>query len=240
MTVSTREIAATFDLRAPDYATSDWHEQCAERLTAQCGGAATLLPCAAMKRRTLLQWLASAAAILPFERVRLLAQPRELTPEALDTLRQIAPTLLPSSLGSRGVATVVDGFAVWVRDYREGVPLAHGYGHPRLARTGPTPASRYITQLADLDAAAGDKGQKWAALDLESRRALLDASLSKANVRNLPGRPMGQHVVSDFMAFYFRSSAANDLCYNAQIKREICRPIAITIKKPVPLVDGRE
>ena len=34
-----------------------------------------------MKRRTLLQWMISAAAVLPFERIRLLAQPRELTPD---------------------------------------------------------------------------------------------------------------------------------------------------------------
>ncbi|OFW07071.1 MAG: hypothetical protein A3H96_13710 [Acidobacteria bacterium RIFCSPLOWO2_02_FULL_67_36] len=188
-----------------------------------------------MKRRTLLQWLAAGAAILPFERVRLLAQPRELTPEALATLREIAPTLLPSSLGTAGASAVVDRFAAWVRDYREGAPLAHGYGHPRLARTGPTPASRYLSQLADLDAAARAKAPTWGALDLEARRSLLDVSLTKAGVRNLPSRPMGQHVVADLMAFYFRSSAANDLCYNAQIRREICRPIAITTKRPAPL-----
>ena len=30
------------------------------------------------------------------------------------------------------------------------------------------------------------------------------------------------------MAFYFRSSEANDDCYHALINREVCRPIAIT------------
>jgi hypothetical protein len=34
------------------------------------------------------------------------------------------------------------------------------------------------------------------------------------------------------MAFYFRSSEANDDCYNALINREVCRPIAITTRKP--------
>ncbi len=38
------------------------------------------------------------------------------------------------------------------------------------------------------------------------------------------------------MAFYFRSSEANDFCYNASIGRELCRPIAITTKRPAPLV----
>ena len=57
----------------------------------------------------------------------------------------------------------------------------------------------------------------------------------KAGVRNLPPRPLGQHVVADLMAFYFRSSEANDDCYQALINREVCRPIAITTRKPEPL-----
>ena len=51
------------------------------------------------------------------------------------------------------------------------------------------------------------------------RRELLDAAFKAADVRNLPGRPDGKHVVADLMAHYFRSSAANDLCYNARIGR---------------------
>ena len=75
----------------------------------------------------------------------------------------------------------------------------------------------------------------WSALDVESRRAILDAAFAKAGVRGLPPRPLGQHVVADLMAFYFRSSEANDDCYNAMINREVCRPIAITTRKPAPL-----
>jgi hypothetical protein len=41
--------------------------------------------------------------------------------------------------------------------------------------------------------------------------------------------------VADLMALYFRSSEANDVCYRASIQREMCRPIAITTKKPAPL-----
>lgn len=182
-----------------------------------------------------MQWVGAGAALLPFERLRLLAQPKALTPEALVALRSIAPTLLPSSLGGPGQAAVVDRFAAWVRDYREGVPLAHGYGHPRLVKTGPTPASRYMSQLTELESAARGKGATWSALDLDARRALLDASLAKAGVRSLPQRPTGQHVVSDLMAFYFRSSEANDLCYRARINREICRPLAVTTKPPARL-----
>jgi hypothetical protein len=188
-----------------------------------------------MKRRTLLQWIASIAAALPLERIRLLAQPRELTPEAIATLHEVAPTVIPASLGSARIRAIADKFAAWAREYREGVPLAHGYGHPRLQRTAASPLPVYIAQLAALDAAARAEGGRWSALDLETRRSLLDRAFAKAGVKALPGRPDGQHVVADLMAFYFRSSEANDFCYSAAIGREICRPIAITTKRPSPL-----
>jgi hypothetical protein len=188
-----------------------------------------------MKRRSLLEWMISAAAVLPFARLRLLAQPRELTPDAIATLREIAPTVLPASLGPARIGDAVEKFVAWTRGYRENVALAHGYGHPRLQKTPPSPVPGYVAQLAALDADARKRGGRWSTLDVEARRALLDAAFTKAGVRNLPQRPNGQHVVSDLMAFYFRSSEANDYCYGALIQREVCRPIAITTKRPAPL-----
>jgi hypothetical protein len=187
-----------------------------------------------MERRSLLQWVASAAAVLPFERIRLLAQPRDLTPEAVALLHDIAPTVLPAALGPARIRDTVDKFVAWTRGYREGVPMTHGYGHPRLQRTGASPVPGYLLQLNALDRAARAKGGRWAALDMETRRALLSDAFAAAGVRNLPIRPGGQHVVADLMAFYFRSSEANDDCYRALINREACRPIAITIRRPAP------
>jgi hypothetical protein len=187
-----------------------------------------------MKRRTLLQWTAGLAAVLPFERIRVLAQPRELTPDAIATLREIAPTVLPMELGTARISATVDRFVAWTRGYREGVPLAHGYGHPRLVRSGPSPTPGYIAQLAALRDEARAKGGPWPSLDADTRRAILDAAFTKAGIRNLPPRPTGQHVVADLMAIYFRSSEANDDCYKAMINREVCRPIAITTKRPEP------
>jgi hypothetical protein len=188
-----------------------------------------------MKRRTLLQWLAAIPAIIPFESARLFGQRRELTPEAIAELHEIAATVLPSTLGDVRVRSITDKFVAWTRGYREGVALTHGYGHPRLQKSGPSPVPAYLAQLAGLSAEAKAKGARWSALDVETRRSLLDASLVKAGVRNLPPRPIGQHVVADLMAFYFRSSEANDDCYHALINREVCRPIAITTRKPAAL-----
>jgi hypothetical protein len=188
-----------------------------------------------MKRRALIQWFASAAAVLPFERARVWAQPREFTPEATSILREVATTVLPASLGAARVRTEVDRFVAWTRAYREGVALTHGYGHPRLQKTPPSPMPAYLAQLAALDANARAKGGAWRTLDLETQRALIDAAFVKAGVRGLPPRPTGQQVVADLMAFYFRSSEANDECYQALIGRETCRPITITTRRPQPL-----
>jgi hypothetical protein len=187
-----------------------------------------------MQRRTLLQWLAAVPALLPLTPLRLLAQPRELTPDAIAELHAIAPTVLPATLGDQRVRSITDKFVAWTRGYREGVALTHGYGHPRLQKSGPSPVPRYVAQLAALAGEAKARGGSWAAMDVETRRAVLDAAFSAAGIRNLPPRPSGQHVVADLMAFYFRSSEANDDCYHALINREVCRPIAITTRKPEP------
>ena len=190
-----------------------------------------------MRRRRLLQWMASAAASWPLLRVRVQAA-NELGPSELAILRDVAPTVLPSHLGARGIEDAVNGFVQWLRDYREGVPLSHGYGLPRLVRSGPSPVIRYGSQLTSLQEAARARGGRFGALGLEQRRALIDEDLKQSSVTSLPGRPDGKHVVSDLMAHYFRSSAATDLCYNARIGRNTSRPIQVTTTRPAPL-NGR-
>lgn len=190
-----------------------------------------------MKRRRAIQTLAAAAAALPLLRVSLDAQ--ELTADQIFLLRDVAGTVLPSSIGRKGQDAAVDAFLTWIREYKEGVALSHGYGEPRLVKSGPTPAPGYATHLTALQAAAKSKGGRFGALPIEARRELLDAAFQAADVRNLPGRPDGRHVVTDLMAHYFRSSAANDLCYNARIGRNTYRAIRVTTVRPAPLNGGR-
>lgn len=190
-------------------------------------------PGVVLKRRTLLQWLGSAAASLPLLRVSLHAD--ELAADHVLVLRDIAATVLPSTLGARGQDEAVDRFLIWIRDYKEGVPLSHGYGDPRLVRTGPSPAPGYAKQIAALQQTARARGGRFGILPLETRRALLDEAFKAAGVQNLPGRPDGRHVIADLMAHYFRSSAANDLCYNSRIGRHTNRAIQVTTVRPRPL-----
>ena len=190
-----------------------------------------------MKRRHALRTLATATALLPLSRVELRAD--ELPADQVFVLRDVAATVLPSSIGATGHNEAVDNFLRWIREYKEGVALSHGYGEPRLVKSGPSPAPGYSKQIIALQQAAQARGGRFGALPLEVRRELLDAAFKAADVRNLPGRPDGKHVVADLMTHYFRSSAANDLCYNARIGRNTYRAIRVTTVRPQPLNGGR-
>jgi len=196
-----------------------------------------------MKRRTLLQWLASSAASWPLMRADLsaldLATAQELQPDQIFVLHDVAVTVLPSAIGRQGQDDAVGNFLKWLREYKEGVALSHGYGEPRLVKSGPSPRAGYLNQLSALQEAAKARGGRFGALPLAVRRELLDAAFKAADVRNLPGRPDGKHVVADLMAHYFRSSDANDLCYNARIGRNTYRAIRVTTVRPQPLNGGR-
>ena len=98
-------------------------------------------------------------------------------------------TVLPSAIGAKGQDEAVDNFLRWIREYREGVPLSHGYGEPRLVRTGPSPAPGYGAQIAAAAAGCHRRGGRFGALPLEIRRAILDAAFKTAGVQNLPAVP---------------------------------------------------
>jgi len=187
-----------------------------------------------MKRRQALKTLATAAAALPLATVGLRAD--ELPADQVFVLRDVAATVLPSAIGSKGQHEAVDHFLRWIRDYQEGIALSHGYGEPRLVKSGPTPAPLYTRQLIALQQAAQVRGGRFGALPVETRRQLLDDAFKSADVRSLPGRPDGKHVVADLMSHYFRSSGANDLCYNARIGRNTYRAIRVTTVRPLPLI----
>lgn len=188
-----------------------------------------------MNRRSLIKLALTATAMSPFVGVRLAAAIQEFGPESVAILRRIARGVLPGELGLRGADEQVERFAAWVRDYREGAELEHGYGRPRIRHAPPSPVDTYAAQLREIDAAARAKGQPFDTLDREVQRAILDASLRAAGVEELPGRPMGRHVVADLMAHYFRSAEANDQAYRALIGQQTCRPIAFVVERPRPL-----
>ncbi len=188
-----------------------------------------------MHRRTWFRSIFSMLAIFPFRRFKVLhAQNVSLSAEHVATLRSVATVVLPTSLESAGAAEVAEKFVQWVREYRSGIPYRHGYGNPSLRRTPPFPIDAYVRQLEALEQAAKEQGRPFDRLAPAAQRAVVESALDKTEGNDLPDRPTGEHVITDLMGFYFRSSEANDLCYRADIGRYKCRPLARTTERPRP------
>lgn len=183
-----------------------------------------------MQRRSLLQSLMALAAWRPWA--------RSVSAQAVfgeghrPQLLALAGTVLPTDLGDDGQRAAVDQFLRWVRDYRAGAERDHGYGVTALRTTAASPAANYATQLEALDREAGGA---LATAALSVRRRVVEAAVTAAGVKDLPGRPTGGHVATDLMAFYFNSPAANDLAYRRAIGRDACRNLAGSDARPNPL-----
>lgn len=205
-----------------------------------------------LTRRRFVQWVSSVLAALPFGRMlargtstagaaSLAAAAAPVAAAAMEEtaplLRAIAPVVLPSALGSEGINQTVTRFLVWTRDYKAGAQKDSGYGHTRLRTTGPDPAPRYVAQLNELAAEAQRQySRPLTDLSAAEKTTLLEAELAKPGApRDLPFQPDGRHILTDFMSFYFRSSEANDLCYQAQIGRDTCRALDDSTERPPPL-----
>jgi hypothetical protein len=158
------------------------------------------------------------------------------------TLTALGEAVLPAkALGTAGVTRAVAAFRDWGAGYREGAELNHGYGTARLRSTGPTPLTRWMTQLDALDNAARAAHQKaFAALTVEQRDALVRAALEGQRVDRLPSAVDAPHVALALLGHFYGSSTANDLCYEAHIGRETCRPLAQQARKPLPMLHVSE
>jgi hypothetical protein len=194
-------------------------------------------------RRTLLHWLA-VSGLLPSaeQRQRRRAAPPPPPPRQQwndgDTrlLKTLAAGVLPASLGKERLDAIADRFAVWLKNYKPGADRGHAYGSTNLATAPDSPAAAYIAQLATLDKAARQRGGRgFDELPADDRRALIELAFQSAKVERLPERPEGKHVAADLMAFFFRGSEANDLCYRAEIGKDTCRDLADSPEPPRPL-----
>ncbi len=135
---------------------------------------------------------------------------------------------MPSELGSAGAAKVAEAFVHWVRGYRAGAETDHGYGFTRIRSKPPLPVPAYAAQLQQLRGALLSGSA-------DSRAAAVIAALETARITDLPRTPDGRHIASDLMAFYFRSSDANDLCYRAAIGRDLWRGLESSEAAPAAL-----
>jgi hypothetical protein len=188
-------------------------------------------------------FLASLAAALPLAAIARRAHAASAMYLASDpaTLDALAEAVLPSELGRAGATRAAAAFRDWGAGYHENAELVHGYGTSRLRSTGPTPLTRWTTQLDELEAQAQSKHQRrFRDLGLPDRADLVRTALQGQRLDRIPAIGDATHVAVALLAHFYDSSAANDLCYGAQIGKDTCRPLAASTRKPLPLIKLRE
>jgi hypothetical protein len=164
-----------------------------------------------MKRRSFFEriFLGAAALFAPrWARAQQMEEP----------MRELASVVLPGSLGRARTDQTATDFIVWIRDYKPGAEIASGYGHPRTQVLGPNPSAHYAEQLS--------------ALGSPISREAVEKALADAKLDRIPQRPNGHHVATDLLAFFFNSSQGEDFLYNAKIRRDDCRGLADSGKRP--------
>ena len=191
-----------------------------------------------LSRRAFLSWAASAVPIAVVVRRAHALSLRALSTHGApsETLDALGETILPSELGAASVVRVVGGFRQWIAGYREGAELTHGYGTSRIRSTGPSPATRWTSQLDALDASARKQyGASFTSVDRTRREALVRSALGGARVDRLPSVAAANHVVLALLAYFYESPEATDLCYGSTIGARTCRPLAQSPQAPAPL-----
>lgn len=181
-----------------------------------------------LSRRAFLGWLAAAIPAAAFVR-RAHALAVDHLADNTPTLRALGEAVLPSELSKAATASALDRFQRWIVGYREGAELLHGYGTSTLENAGPTPATKWAAQLARLES------RKFAALSLEQRRAIISTELTALKVDRIGSVGRAPHVAVALLAHFYASPEATDLCYQAKIGKQTCRPLATSSRQPLPL-----
>ena len=188
-----------------------------------------------ISRRAFLGWLAASIPATALVR-RAHAASVDALSTSPRTMRALGEAILPTELGTAGMATHVDRFQRWIAGFRENTELVHGYGTSALERAGPTPATRWARQLETLDASARRRhATSFADLPLEQRRELVRDELTAMKAERIGAIGRAPHVALALLAHFYATPEANDLCYEAKIGKQTCRPLAACSRQPLPL-----
>jgi hypothetical protein len=144
----------------------------------------------------------------------------------LEDFHDLASVVLPASLGRSRTDSIADDFVRWFREYKDGAQVSSGYGFPRTQVIGPNPSTNYAEQLNQLNLAK---------LDAAAKRTAVEKALEAAKIDRIPQRPNGKHVAADLLAYFYGSADGEDFLYGVAIKRDDCRGLADSGKRPARL-----
>ena len=151
-------------------------------------------------------------------------------------LLAVADAALPAdALGPEGTERAVTDFMGWVDAFEPVAELDHPYLTDEL-RYGPAhPGPRWQADLEALGIEAERRlGTPFPELDRQSRADLLAGAIENdlPGDGRLPAPARARHVAVGLMAWFYSTSAANDLGYEARIGRHDCRGIASLPEQP--------
>jgi hypothetical protein len=193
-----------------------------------------------VSRRQFVWWVSSALPIAIVAR-RADALAAAWIADDAETLRALAEAVLPSELGREGAARVARDFQRWIDNYREHAEIVHSYGTSALRFTRPSPRAKWAAQMERLEHGKWEmeNGISFRSLSVDHRRAIVAEELKDEKVDRMPDVASASHVALGLLAFFYGSSEAADLAYEAKIGREQCRPLAASPRKPLPVAGAR-
>jgi hypothetical protein len=195
-------------------------------------------------RRGFVGWMGWLAAALGFGRRP--AAARRLSAASLGvgtaaplderSLRALAEAVLPAEIGADGAAHAAWAFGRWLDGYHAGAEAVHGYGNAQIRVLGPSPAERWTRQLAALVSESVAKhGKPFAQIAVSERAELVRAALATERLDRMPAPLSAGHVAVGLLAHFYASPDATDLCYNAQVGKNRCRPLVNSPKEPIAI-----
>ena len=150
--------------------------------------------------------------------------------------RALGHAVLPAELGSDGIDRVVAGFHSWLEEYEPGAELNHGYGTADIEFTPDDPTISWQSQLNELEREAQRGFQlSFVRLDSEGRRGIVRRQISGDRLDRLPRPYRARHVAVGLLAYFYSTPEATDLCYQAAIGKNNCRPLARSPREPISL-----
>lgn len=161
----------------------------------------------------------------------------------LSGLEAVGEHVLPSSeLGAGGVKRMVRAFVAWQEGFEPVAELDHPYLWSDELRFGPPdPRPAWAAQLRALDLESEHRhGNRFADLEPSAQERMLRAHLGTETPAELPHPSEASHIAVALAAWYFSTSAANDLCYRARINRHGCGGLATVGDEPPPLPGAGE
>ena len=198
-----------------------------------------------LTRRHFLGWLSAVVAAAGWRPLRAATPVAVADDQGAPALPQelllaVGVAVLPAELGRGGVERAVRAFSAWIAGYRPGAELLHPYGSADLSATPPSPAVLWRQQLAALDTAARAVHQRpFSALGAGDRQALVRQALSGARLSGMPAPLRAPHIAVALLSHFYASPEATDLCYEAAIRKNQCRPLVNSPREPVAIARGR-